>query len=1059
MRLHILTAIIAVFAACVLVSPAQSFAQDGVGAPEAQQINNVQRLSLAREFLARMKRGFASVQQDAAPVQAQGAQTNILPEGEVLLFQAFLSRRLELDGLITGRIQNGEILLSFKDFIEVLELPIAFNAEASIAEGWYIREHKNFKMDMAAGSVETDRGSFQLPLNISAEDGDILLPLKELGPWFDMEISLDVSSLEIVINSAQPLPVQEFLERRKRDLSKRKKQPPVLPRGGEDYQIADVPFVDILTNSRYDRQGSSGSQGNTQRHDVNIRTVGDLAYGTFTTQTQYNNEDKITNIRTNYKQESLEPDLLGPLNAKHFEVGDVVTTRLPLGGGVGQELGARISNVDPLRTFTNPTTAISGTTFPGWDVELYRENQIVGFQTVGDDGFYIFNNVNLFNRDNNFRVVFYGPQGEVREEDVFVPVDRGRLSEVGSVYDVSLTFEGKQSFRKDTGFKDEDEGSPNLVALYEQPIMDGTAVSAGFSSSQQEGVRNNVLHTGASTTIFETLINANAAIDDEGEAAAEFVARRDFGAHELSNKISWEAENFDSGGGALQNSVGDFQENFNAVGPLPIGIGNRPRYSLNLNYMKNTNGVSSLASTTGFNTAWRNFNFNEQVSYFTNSNVQDDQISSLTSLTGTFGRNRLRVLSDYAVQPDSNLRRVVATYERDFTTDIDIDLEVERRIDPALTEASAQLNWQAGFVRISPSVRYNSENDFFAGLSTRFGLAYDRQSGRVKSFDKTLTANGGLSAFVFLDENGDGEFNPNEEPLEGVIVRALQNGGQVKTDENGIALFTGLRELQLTDVVVDEEALEGPFWISGFEGVSILPREGYVAQVQFPIHIAGELDGTLYARKTDGSSFALRNIPIHLYSDKGEAEQSAMTDITGFYLFTRVPPGRYLLLVGEKASRDGKFARPGPQPIEIGYDGTVIYGNDIFVEAGPQDIPSAIKANLEDYKAAHPHVDFSQADYDLVLNLGEYNSKLLMTLVWYRLQSRYKAVLAGAELMVSPGESIADSRTGKYTLRAGLRNQNVDGAYHRCRALAARNLPCKVEIFPAFMVQQVSSRN
>jgi hypothetical protein len=257
--------------------------------------------------------------------------------------------------------------------------------------------------------------------------------------------------------------------------------------------------------------------------------------------------------------------------------------------------------------------------------------------------------------------------------------------------------------------------------------------------------------------------------------------------------------------------------------------------------------------------------------------------------------------------------------------------------------------------------------------------------------------------------------------------------------------------MQLTDINLDTETLQDPAWVSGFEGVSILPRQGYVASVEFPIHMSGEIDGTVFVK--GAGEHSLRNIPISLYNAKGDVEQTSITDAGGFYYFARVPPGRYFLILDEASARRGNFVRPEPQTIEIGYDGTVLYGNDIFVEEGAGDIPSVIMADLEDYKARHPQIDFTQDNYDLVLNLGEYNSNLLMSVIWFKLKTRYAPIIASGDIFVPPAESRVDDKTGKHTLRVGLRGETIDGAYTRCRALMARDQFCKVEIYPAYMKQ------
>ncbi|MEM7651413.1 MAG: hypothetical protein AAF204_04950, partial [Pseudomonadota bacterium] len=999
-----------------------------------------------RSFLQKMRSGFNSAEnflkKTSAPQNAP--QDNILSEGQQLFFDIYLTGWVKLDEVVFARVKNQQIQYSLNDLFMILELPIAIDLNAKTAQGWYIRENKVFALDFNAKTVRSAKGEFVLPETVDIDETAIWAPEDEIEKWFGFDINARVNELYVQIDSEDKLPILERLEREKRKIRKNQSPEPELPLAYTPRRPIDVPFVDVLTNSRYTRNGDT-KETNTA-HSANITTAGDFAYGTLTTQTRITDEDNISNIRVNYKQESPEADLLGPLKARRFEVGDVIQARLPLDNQISQELGARVTNIDPLRTFTSPTTAITGTINPGWDVELYRGQQFLDFQRVGDDGFYSFDDVILFNTDNVFRVVFYGPQGEVREEEVSIPVDLNRLSETGGIYDVSLTFDRKQTYIRNP-IEDEDEGAAKLYALYEKPIAPGTAASVAFRSDEQNGERNNVLYSGISTLVGETLINANLAVDDEAEASAELVARRNIGEHDFLSRTRYSMDNYDTINSGDESS-GSFNTLFNANGPIGIGIGSKPQYVANVNFNHTNAGIASTNASLGFNTRYKNFAFNDQFNYTTTNTDVEDQLSNSLVLTGAFGPNRVRLLSDYEIKPESRLRRVLATYSHNFENDLDMDLELERTIDPSLTEASAQLNWQAGWARISPSIRYNTDNDFFAGLTTNFGIARDPQESSLRSFDQAVTTNGGISVLVYLDQNGDGLFNDGEQPLENVTVNALQNGGRVDTNENGVAFFHLVRELRRTDVIVEEASLEDPYWVSGFEGASILPREGYVAELQFPIHVAGELDGTLYARTNGANPKALRNVPVHLFNADGEIEQTATTDLGGFYLFSRVPPGRYLLLVDHKVAQNNNFARPKPQQIEIGYEGTIIYGNDIFVERGQKDIPSTIISDLEDYKALHPHIDFQNAQYNIALNLGEYNSRLLMSTVWYRLHSRYRNILSGGQLMVLPEHSYADPKTGKHTLRVGLINGNLDDAYNRCHALIARDIACKVEVLP-----------
>jgi len=81
-----------------------------------------------------------------------------------------------------------------------------------------------------------------------------------------------------------------------------------------------------------------------------------------------------------------------------------------------------------------------------------------------------------------------------------------------------------------------------------------------------------------------------------------------------------------------------------------------------------------------------------------------------------------------------------------------------------------------------------------------------------------------------------------------------------------------------------------------------------------------------------------------------------------------------------------------------------------------------------------------------------------MSVVWYKLKSRYNAMIGHGDLFVPPTQSYADVTTGKHTLRVGLKNKKLDHAYAVCRSLMARDQQCSVEIFPTY-IKQASAVN
>lgn len=1039
--------IIAVCAALLL--PASVAAQEAVAPSTLDTLSHESRMSFARDFLTRMNRGFAKAQQS---LRATGIETtnpaSLLPDGEELLFRLRLDDRTSLETPFLARVKDGEILFSIRDFASALEFPIAYNADTGRFEGWYIRENNVFSLDPGTRGVTTDQGTFALSDRVILENEDALVPLADIAQWFGFSLTMDVSRLDVFLVSPVKLPIQERLARMNRKLGERGVGPSTMPPIPDTAKPIDFPLVDVMTNSRYRRNGQTGDATNS--HTASIQSSGDFMGGNLSTASQLTKEDKLTSFRAKYKQESLEPELLGPLGARKYELGDVQSVDLPLNSFGSLGTGARVTNVHPLRGTLRPDTQITGTAFPGWDVELYREGALIAYQTVGDDGVYRFDNVELFRTDNNFNVVFYGPQGEQREETLYIPVDYERLSDTSFSYDVSINRQNAFTYRKNSG-NDEDEGAPNFVALVEKPISETTALSAALESGSRGGDQMVVGHAGISTILSETLLNLNTAIENTGEMASEVVARRNIGKHQFRSETNLRTEKFGLEDNAAAGTQDVINQRFSATGPLGFEIqqNNQPRYSLSLNYGIDGEGDSSYGSTVGVSGSWNRLSLSQELDYYGGDRLVEDTLNSITTLNGYYAGNRLRFVTNYNIEPDSQLDNVLANVRRFVDKDVELDLTMQHYVDPKLTEGRAQVNWRAGFANISPGISYNSDNDFAATLNTRFGLAKDPQNDEIRMFDRNITSNGGISAFVFLDNDGNNIFNEGDEPLPDVIVRAPQNSGREMTDDEGYAFFNRLIHMRKTDVFVDPESLKDPFWIPGNPGSSLLPREGHVASLQFPIHVSGEIDGTVFARSADGSAQPLRGIAIALYRQDGTKVMSATSENDGFYLLSKIPPGDYFLNV-DTARGQKNYSRPTPQPVSIGYDGTTIYGNNIYFEEGGGDVPYAILASTESLAVHADKIDGRR----YVLNLGAFDSRLAMGLAWYKMKMTSGATLSGLTLLDRPSESYVDLQSKKHVLRALLPGDRLEDAQRRCATLNNKGQSCVVEILPGGLPQR-----
>ncbi|MCK5375103.1 MAG: hypothetical protein KAJ40_07450, partial [Alphaproteobacteria bacterium] len=476
------------------------------------------REELRKEFLLRIGKRYEDIDRfmEGQGIVDPKIKLRGLPDGEFLIFDLAIPPRLLVDGTVFAEIYKQNVVLSLKDFINTVQFPIIYDDKTQTYAGWFIREDKTFFLDITKGVVVAHGQEYKLGEASLIRDGDVYAPVESFESWFKMTMDVDIGTQHIVLNPEHSLPATERFERRQKDYKRRKTDPPKLPRYEDGYELIAMPVIDVSTRSSYKKNSGSKS---TKSHSMNIRTAGEFAKGALNTNASLNNTNQLTSARFNYLQESADAEILGPAKARRFEAGDITPTRLPLTGSSPQEIGIRVTNRDPLNNIVLPSTQIAGYFFSEWDIELYRDSTLLGFQQADDEGYYNFDNIPLLPDRNVFRVVAYGPQGEVREQRLNVPYDRNRLAESGGVYDISLTVQERKLYEK-TESNDQDLNTLHFVGFYEFPLSGSSALRVGGRYRQEEGANKLYTDVALSTTYRQALINAEIAADELGEVAS-----------------------------------------------------------------------------------------------------------------------------------------------------------------------------------------------------------------------------------------------------------------------------------------------------------------------------------------------------------------------------------------------------------------------------------------------------------------------------------------------------------------------------------------------------------
>lgn len=1037
----------AAFFALSLSSPA--------GAGEAGQTpSRASLLNLSRDFVNKIGKKL-----EEADILLKGGNklrlaelrsSAVIPEGEPLIMQGFAGqKRLVLANEVYAIRQNDRLMMSLGEFCSAADFPIAVSAENGTASGWFMRQDRSFYLDADKGEV-TIRGETQKidPQDISVDGQDILVSSTALEKWFDIVIDMDFSSLAFYVTGTQLLPVEERDKRKSlQGFDTYSTAGARLPLRETSYGMASSPYLDLALNSSLRRD--TVDEGTEQRLSWSAIGAGDLMRFSSKTYIGGDHDHLLATLRQTFSREDPNRGIGGPLRAAAFEFGDVYTLSLPMVGGGFQEQGVYLSSRTSDASTTLNQINVRGDAQPGWDVELYNNDTLVGFQTVADNGQYNFESVLLYAEENNLRLVFYGPQGEIREETRRIIAGTGGLGMDGKAWDVSLTRTGITTYTaKDSGSKI--EGDPRLSLRYEQSLGPLGTMNAGFlHRSETDGINTaekQIMQMGIATGYKGMLVTSNLAYNSDSEYLSDILLRRNYGRHQTGLLFQHSSGGFSQGG--LIDYAPDDQAQIFARGPLSDDFMGFKNVTYSADILRVSTASDSTATFSSGNVSGRygnlflstglRYNISE-----TNGN-QNERMTGFTTANGFFGKGRWRLTSAYDLDPFATTS-YTASYTYPLAERMKGVAKVTREADTGLTELDLSADWRTNEFAFSPYVSVDTDHRFALGVNMRFSLAEDPYNGEYQMVSRSLTDSGGAAGRVFLDANGDGVYNEGEELLPEVELKSMQTGRNATTDAKGVAFILGLPRTTRTDIAINNSSLPDPYYMTMMEGESIRPRPGVTEKFDFPVVVSGEMDGQVDYITEEGRKPG-RNVRIRVVAPDGRVEKTALAAYDGYWSISGIRPGVYYL-----AMETDPVMSPGyvlPEKLVFAPDGTTFFGHVSDLVPGHRVVFNFRSTNAPPGKRKTRVVKPEDiAGHDVLVELGDYHSRLALAFAWYKFRLRGGAKARQFELVTPLADIRPDPRTAlmALTLRP-LVPMDMRESAALCAALQDDGFKCAVTV-------------
>jgi hypothetical protein len=818
------------------------------------------------------------------------------------------------------------LMLPLNGVFQALEIAITADAESGKASGFFIREDRRFVLDLAARTATLGSRAFVLqPGTVERQPTDIYVDSTLFDKWFSIRLHLDMEDLALVVSSLELLPVQERLEReRRRDGAHRSiaedgyeiKEPPA--------RLVDWPFVDteieVSTNRAAGQQTqqaqySSVVTGQIAGLDLDMAANGSIAGAS------------PTMLRATVGRRDPRGGLLGPVDAREALVGDISTPNLPLVANSVAGRGATLSTFNLHRLSDLQRVTLRGDLPLGWEVELYRGGDLIDFQTSGSDGRYEFANVPTIPGLNAFKLVFYGPQGQRREEDqpIYVAASTVGAGETGfrlamNQQNVDLINGQLNRQQQLTPFNRFDllarnqvlnespfnDGKLRVIGEIEHGISDTLSLTGALSDIPFNGTNYQYVQTGLRTNILGALVTLNDSVSNTGDVAYGLGLQGEF--HGLSWLMSHDRfehnflseRSFDQ---ILNRPLRSFSA-AQLTGLFPdFGIGALP-FATSATYGTARDGATRAELDGRISSYFGRFTIGSETrtEIVTNTPTQTTEILRLGT---TFGRIGLRGEAIYdlgAPQPGLNAARVTA----DFQVKPDVNLRLGAvRFEQAPRQTQLVMGGDVLFNKLAlgADASLSTHGDFSVLLKLGFSFGIDPRDNGLVVHGENFARSGAVSPRVFLDRNGDGVFGPGDELLPNVRFRGPGVPFKNQTDRTGTTLITNLESYRETPIAIDPESLEDPYWRAGEQKVAVLPRPGSVLQLDFPVYETGEVDGTVEVERASGRHTPLPGIRLQVVDDNDKVIVQTLSGYDGSFYLEGVRLGRYRL-------------RPDPEQLE-----------------------------------------------------------------------------------------------------------------------------------------------
>lgn len=861
--------------------------------------------------------------------------------------------------------QNGQNYLPLIELAEMLEFYVESELERGLVHGYFIEEKNSFFIDAERGEYGAKSEKKSLPSDAVIRDpfgsGYVELFVRDdiLNEIWPVKLTVNLGGLVLLLETEEKLPFELKLEREeKREIAlsrlsyaqKDKKNLPFVP---NPYKALGKPAIDVETENKWQDKDKIF----TSR--LNVAGVQDLAWATAEYAAGLSYEDghyqRPKSVRLTLSREAYGDETLG-LGIKRAEGGDTRVDQRDLVTNSSSGRGISVSSY-PLQSENEfDRITIEGNGLPGWEIELYRNDQLLEFGVVDEKGEYRFESVPLLLGNNQIRLVLYGPQGQVQERIENYQISGGMSKPGETDYTVGFVDNGREFVRlekPDSNSKVEGIAGNAYVA---HGITRSLTAFGSISKLPTDQGEKKYATAGVMASIGKDLAQAEIYKEVSGGHALDLRYATQIMGVRLNMQSAF-FRNFESPDAGVRNSAKTFEGELRANTNIPLPFKKSMGLQVNVKQTENKNSLPFTKLDTSQSISFGGLRFTHQTDSSFNDYVHTNSTGKI-SATVRMKQWQFRSQLDYNIYPDYELSSANADVRYTDKDGFSAAVNAQHSFLTSDYGGGLQFGYDFGKVLSSFDVRWARDQGFEFTLRASSSLGPYGKDGRYIIDSRKLSRATPVQGRVFLDRDGDKKFSEGDEPIQDAGIAIAQHGTGEQTDADGIVTVFNGGTKDIVNIEANRSYLTDPYHVPATEGYSTVPRMGSMPIFDFPIVETGAVDGTV--TRENGSP--IPGMTLQLINEAGEILQTTESAYDGFYTFEFVPQGTYTV----RADPSYEVNVP-PETVTVTSDDLFTSGIDLQLLEQAEEVEAAVDveegdepstaaaAETESGEVAHTH--------------------------------------------------------------------------------------------------------